>query len=204
MTTAPSTTPQLDLMKHHAQASSRRLYRPATPEEVKKFEAPTEAILLFFAALNIAISDVRDELDAAGLYRHDVKRNLNTAEALIFRTYSALYRKFQTVEKTLTRKAYDYWMIEVSNAIDDCILLTPPRRSYNIAVALARLIADLNDSMGRFVVPEALPMHHVVKYLERIKCVEDHHIDFIIARKLRDMMDEDERRRKAEKAKQKK
>lgn len=190
---------QRRLMKHHAQASSRRLYRPATPEEVKKFEAPTQAILLFFAALNIAISDVRDELDAAGLYRHDVKRNLNAAEALIFRTYSALYRKFQTVEKTLTRKSYDYWMIEVSNAIDDCILLEPPRRSYNIAVALARLIADLNDSMGRFVVPEALPMHHVVKYLERIKCVEDHHIDFIIARKLRDMMDEDERRRKGQK-----
>lgn len=56
--------------------------------------------------------------------------------------------------------------------------------------------------MGRFVVAEALPMRHVVKYLERIKCVEDHHIDFIIARKLRDMMDEDERRRKAGKAKQ--
>lgn len=201
MTNQVNSTQARRLMKHTAQASSRALYRPATAEEVKKYKAPTEAILLFFAALNIAISDVRDELDAAGLYRHATKRNLNEAERIIFRTYSALYEKLQTVESALTRKAYDYWMLKVSDAIDDCILLTPPRRSYNIAVALARLVANLNDSMGRFVVLEALPMRHVVTYLERINCVEDHHIDFIIARKLRDMMDEDERRYKAEKAK---
>ena len=196
MTTTHSTTPQRDLMKHTAQASSRRLYRPATAAEVKKYKAPTEAILLFFAALNIAISDVRDELAAAGLYRHAVKRNLNAAEALIFRTYTALYKKLQTVESALTRKAYDEWMIKVSDAIDDCILLTPPRRSYNIALALARLIDDLNSNMGRFVVAEALPMHHIVTYLKRIDVVPDHNIDYIIARKLRDMMDEDERKHK--------
>lgn len=183
-------------MKHAAQASSRRLYRPATAAEAKKYKAPTEAILLFFAALNIAISDVRDELEAAGLYRHAVKRNLNAAEALIFRTYTALYKKLQTVESALTRQAYDEWMIKVSDAIDDCILLTPPRRSYNIALALARLIDDLNSNMGRFVVAEALPMHHIVTYLKRIDVVPDHNIDYIIARKLRDMMDEDERKHK--------
>jgi hypothetical protein len=161
MTTTPSTTPQRDLMKHAAQASSRRLYRPATAAEAKKYKAPTEAILLFFAALNIAISDVRDELEAAGLYRHAVKRNLNAAEALIFRTYTALYKKLQTVESALTR-----------------------------------LIDDLNSNMGRFVVAEALPMRHIVTYLKRIDVVPDHNIDYIIARKLRDMMDEDERKHK--------
>lgn len=113
-------------MRTTAQASSRRLYRPATADEVKKYKAPTEAILLFFAALNIAIIDVRDELEAAGLYRHATKRNLNEAERIIFRTYTALYSKLQQVESALTRKAYDFWMLKVSDAIDDCILLTPP------------------------------------------------------------------------------
>lgn len=189
--TAPN--PTLRLMKYTAQYSSRRLMRPATAEELKKYKAPTEAILLFFAALNIAISDVKDELEAAGLYRHDVKRNLNCAERIIFQSYTRLYHHIQVSENHLGRKAYDEWMLRVSDAIDDCILLQPPKRSYNIAVALARLIADLNDSMGRFVVLEALPMHHIVTYLERIKAVEDHRIDMIIALKLRDMMDKSQR-----------
>lgn len=181
------------LMRHTAQASSRRLYRPATAEEIKKYKAPTEAILLFFAALNIAISDVRDELEAEGLYRHAVKRDLNTAERIIFRTYGALYDKLQTVENKICRASYDEWMLKVSDAIDDCILLTPPKRSYNIAVALARLVANLNDGMGRFVIPEALPIRHVVTLLERIKVVEHHELDMIIAMKLRDMMLKSER-----------
>lgn len=167
--------------------------RPATPAELKKYKAPTEAILLFFAALNIANSDVRDELESAGFYRHDVKRNLNSAERIVLQSYSRLYTHVQTSENTLGRKMYDEWMLRVSDAIDDCVLLQPPKRSYNIAVALARLIADLNDSMGRFVVLEAMSMHHVVTYLERIKVVEDHHIDMIIALKLREMMDKSQR-----------
>lgn len=181
------------LMRHTAQANSRRLYRPATAEDIKKYKAPAEAILLFFAALNIAISDVRDELEAAGLYRHAVKRDLNTAERIIFRTYGALYDKLQTVENKICRASYDEWMLKVSDAIDDCILLTPPKRSYNIAVALARLVANLNDGMGRFVIPEALPIRHVVTLLERIKVVEHHELDMIIAMKLRDMMLKSER-----------
>ena len=84
-------------------------------------------------------------------------------------------------------------MLKVSDAIDDCILLQPPKRSYNIAVALARLVTSLNDEMGRFVVLEAMPMKHIVTYLERIKVVEDHHIDMIIAMKLREMMDKSQR-----------
>lgn len=184
---------QLQLMKHTAQHCRHRLVRPATAEEVKKYKAPAEALLLFFAALNIAISDVREELEGAGYYRHEVKRNLNAAERLIFQSYSKLYRHIQTAENQFGRKAYDEWMLRVSDAIDDCILLQPPKRSYNIAVALARLVANLNDGMGRFVVAEALPMKHIVTYLERIKVVEDHHIDMIIALKLREMMDKSQR-----------
>lgn len=180
-------------MRHTAQHNIRQLDRPASPEEIAKYKAPLEAVLLFFAALNIAISDVRDEFEQAGLYRHDVKRNLNNAEKLIFQTYTSLYHHFQRVEHKVSRESYDIFTLMVSDAIDDCILLLPPKRSFNIAIALARLITELNDNMGRFVVPEALPMRHVVKYLERIKAVEDHHIDMIIALKLKEMMEKSQR-----------
>lgn len=54
-------------------------------------------------------------------------------------------------------------------------------------------MANLNDGMGRFVIPEALPIRHVVTLLERIKVVEHHELDMIIAMKLRDMMLKSER-----------
>lgn len=183
----------LRLMKHTAEANIRHIDRRPTAEEVKMYKAPTEAILLFFAALNIAISDVRDELEAAGLYRHAVKRNLNAAERIIFSAYPALYNKLCAVESVMTRQAYDYWVLQVSDAVDDTILLEPPKRSYNIALALARLVVDLNDNIGRFAVAEALPLHHVVTYLKRIDCITDHHIDMIIAMRLRRMMDDSQK-----------
>lgn len=185
-------------MRRTAVASAmRKSNRPATKEEEKRYKAPLEAIVLFYAALNIAISDVRDELEPAGLYRHATKRELNAAESIILRNFTHLYQRFQT-NTELSRRSYDYWMLEVSNAIDECILLTPPKRSYNIAIALTRIITELNDSLGRFVVAEALPLRHALIHLERITGIDDHHIDMILARKLRAMMDEDERRRKAQ------
>jgi hypothetical protein len=153
-----------------------------TDEEVAKYKVPTEELLLLFAALDIAITDVAQEFASAGLYRHAVKRELNAIEQIVMTTYKALYTKLQAVEKEITRKAYDYWMVRVSDAIDDSILLAPPKRSYNIAVALARLIVKRNDSLGRFIVAEAHPMRHVVTRLERINVVQDHRIDFIIER----------------------
>lgn len=158
-----------------------------TDEEVAKYKVPTEELLLLFAALDIAITDVAQEFADAGLYRHAVKRELNAIEQIVMTTYKALYTKLQTVEKEMTRKAYDYWMVRVSDAIDDSILLAPPKRSYNIAVALARLIVKRNDSLGRFIVAEAHPMRHVVTRLERINVVQDHHIDFIIEKTIKDL-----------------
>lgn len=187
ITAANTSQETMRLIRATARVNMLRELSAPTDEEVAKFKVPTEELLLLFAALDIAITDVAQEFASAGLYRHAVKRELNAIEQIVMTTYKALYTKLQTVEKEMTRKAYDYWMVRVSDAIDNSILLTPPRRSYNIAVALARLIVKRNDSLGRFIVAEAHPLRHVVTRLERINVVEDHHIDFIIERTIKDL-----------------
>lgn len=187
ITAANTSQEAMRLIRSTARVNMLREMAAPTDEEVAKFKVPTEELLLLFAALDIAITDVAQEFADAGLYRHAVKRELNAIEQIVMTTYKALYTKLQAVEKEITRKAYDYWMVRVSDAIDDSILLAPPKRSYNIAVALARLIVKRNDSLGRFIVAEAHPMRHVVTRLERINVVQDHHIDFIIERTIKDL-----------------
>lgn len=187
ITAANTSQEVIRLIRSTARVNMLREMAAPTDEEVAKYKVPTEELLLLFAALDIAITDVAQEFADAGLYRHAVKRELNAIEQIVMTTYKALYTKLQTVEKEMTRKAYDYWLVRVSDAIDNSILLTPPRRSYNIAVALARLIVKRNDSLGRFIVAEAHPMRHVVTRLERINVVQDHHIDFIIERTIKDL-----------------
>ena len=187
ITAANTSQEVIRLIRSTARVNMLREMAAPTDEEVAKYKVPTEELLLLFAALDIAITDVAQEFADAGLYRHAVKRELNAIEQIVMTTYKALYTKLQTVEKEMTRKAYDYWMVRVSDAIDNSILLTPPKRSYNIAVALARLIVKRNDSLGRFIVAEAHPMRHVVTRLERINVVQDHHIDFIIERTIKDL-----------------
>lgn len=187
ITAANTSEKTMRLIRATAYANIQRESAGPSDEEVQRYKIPTEELLLLFAALDIAITDVAQEFASAGLYRHAVKRELNAIEQIVMTTYKALYTKLQTVEKDMTCKAYDYWMVRVSDAIDDSILLAPPKRSYNIAVALARLIVKRNDSLGRFIVAEAHPLRHVVTRLERINVVEDHHIDFIIERTIKDL-----------------
>ncbi len=187
ITAANTSQEVIRLIRSTARVNMLREMAAPTDEEVAKYKVPAEELLLLFAALDIAITDVAQEFAEAGLYRHAVKRELNEIERIVLTTYKALYAKLQKVEKPITRKAYDYWLVRVSDAIDDSILLAPPRRSFNIAVALARLIVKRNDSLGRFIVAEAHPLRHVVTRLERINVVQDHHIDFIIERTIKDL-----------------
>lgn len=187
ITAANTSEKTMRLIRATAYANIQRETAGPSEEEVQKYKIPTEELLLLFAALDIAITDVAQEFADAGLYRHAVKRELNEIERIVLTAYKTLYAKLQTVETQITRQAYDYWLVRVSDAIDNSILLTPPRRSYNIAVALARLIVKRNDSLGRFIVAEAHPLRHVVTRLERINVVQDHHIDFIIERTIKDL-----------------
>lgn len=177
----------LRLMRHTAQLNMKRLDEPPTDKERIKYKKATEEILLYFAVLNIAITNISEELNKAGLYRHEVKRTLNEVERIVLKSYEDLYNRFQRVEKAIMRSSYDNAMIQLSDTIDERVLVEPPHRAYNIAIALCRLICKLNSSMGRFVIAEAYPMRHIIKKLERITVVNDYHIDNLIDRTLQSL-----------------
>lgn len=184
-TTLLNTSAQtMRLMRHTAQAACKHLDEPPTQKEIAKFKKATEEILLYFACLDIAITNIADEFSQANLYRHQTKREVNEIEKIVMQSYKNLYNKVQKVEKVRTRTSYDSAMIQLSDAIDDNILIPAPHRAYNIAIALSRLICKLNNSLGRFIIAEAWPIRQVLRKLQRINVVKDYNIDDIIDRTL--------------------
>lgn len=187
-TTLQNTSAQtMRLMRHTAQACYRHLDEPATPAEIRRFKKASEELLLYFAVLDIAITNVAEELKEVGLYRHANKRTINEVEGTVMQSFNALYKKVQLVEHFRMRHSYDNAMIQLYDAIDENILIPAPNRSYSIACALCRLINKHNDSMGRFIIAEAWPIRAVLKKLERIQGVTDKNIDFIIDRTLQSL-----------------
>lgn len=172
------------LMRYTAQFNSKRLDEPPTDKERIKYKKATEEILLYYAVLNIAITNIAEELQEAGLYRHNTKREIKEIERIVLGQYENLYQRFQKIEKAITRTSYDNAMIQLSDAIDESILVSPPHRAYSIAIALCRMICKHNSSLGRFIIAEAYPIRQVIKRLERITVVRDYNIDFIIDRTL--------------------
>ena len=187
-TTLQNTSAQtMRLMRHTAQACYRHLDEPPTPAEIRQYKKASEELLLYFAVLDIAITNVTEELQAVGLYRHAIKRNMNEIEDIVLKSFNALYKKVQVVEAFRMRQSYDNAMIQLYDAIDENILIEAPDRSFSIVCALCRLINKHNDSMGRFFIVEAWPIRAVEKKLQRFKGVTDKHIDFIIDRTLQSL-----------------
>lgn len=187
-TTIENTSMQtMRLMRYTAQFNSKRLDEPISAKERIKYKTKTEEILLYFAVLNIAITNIAEELDQVGLFRHNIKREIKEVEKIVLSSYESLYLRFQKVEKAIARTSYDNAMIQLSDAIDESILIPPPHRAYSIAIALCRMICKHNSSLGRFIIAEAYPIRQVIKRLERITVVRDYQIDFIIDRTLQSL-----------------
>ena len=176
---------QMQLIKRMAQNHYERLDAIATLEEVKKYQKDTELLLLIYAALNNAMSELENELYDANLLRHRVKRDFTNASNILYRNFKAVYRAVSNADPR-NQAVYDACFIKVSRKIDESILLLPPERGYNIVMALLRLVIRFNSNLGRFVVREASAMPMVLKILGDLKVAEDHHIDSIIERVVRD------------------
>lgn len=152
---------------------------PPTEEEKKKYQSATEFLLLYYAVLDSALKEIDYEFEQAGLFKQRTKRTIRTVQDITFRSYDALYRKVARVCRR-TALSYDSWILKCNDAVDECILLAAPERSFNIAIAMCRCIIRLNNSLGRFIVAEAHPLIRVLRMLEQIDVVPDHHIDNII------------------------
>lgn len=173
------------LIKRTAFANMKRCDRPITPEERKRGKKVTSRILLTYSALNIAVADIRLEFEACGLYRQQAKANINEIERIVVRLFNSLRGHLAEADPKVV-KSFDNWNTEVCLRIDNAIYLQAPERSVNIALACCRLLMADNDKLGRWCIGETMPLHHIIRKLERLG-IEDHHLDNIIERTITPM-----------------
>lgn len=154
------------------------LWAPITPEEERQATPATIKILLLYTVLSLAAADIKFEFGEAGIYRQKNKKTINEVEDMVIRLSNRLRTRLRE-DNPNTVKRYDNINMYACEKVSEAILLEAPERSVNIALSCCRLMLRYNDTIKRFCVPEALPLHHVVRKLESLG-IRDYKIDNII------------------------
>lgn len=150
-----------------------------THEEAVKVKNEVSNILLTYAALNIAASDIKFEFDAVGQYRQRLKAQINDIEKSVVALFNSV--RYRLIKGDSRNVVYDKWNSKVCEAVGEAVLLEAPERSVNIALACCRLILAEGDKMGKLYIEEVPPLAGVIVKLERLG-VRDYHLDSIIER----------------------
>lgn len=165
----------------------RKWLSPPTPQEEKRLQNPTKEILLYLSTLNIVVGDIVGEFRQVGLYRQQAKAKINRVEEIVKRVFNDVWTTIVEAETDgRTSSSYQKVMVDIFFVIDNAILLTPPERSWNIAVALCRLILGLNNRLGRYEVIGVDRLGSALKLLLELPNTTDHHLDNIIDRVLKE------------------
>lgn len=173
------------LIRRTAKANMERCSKPMTPQEVAHGKKTIARMLLIYAVLRITVYDIEDEFEAAGLFRHQVKAEIRHIQRSIEKLFGSLHRHLTDADARVAH-SYDNWQTEASIAVKEAIALESVERGVNIALACCRLLIADNDSLGRWCICEALPLHHIIRRLERLG-IHDYHIDNIIERTITPM-----------------
>lgn len=150
-----------------------------THEEASKVKNEVSNILLTYAVLNIAVSDIKFEFDAVGRYRQRPKAQINDIEKSVVTLFNSV--RYRLIKGDSRNVVYDKWNSKVCEAVGEAVLLEAPERSVNIALACCRLILAEGDKMGKLYIEEVPPLAGVIVKLERLG-VRDYHLDSIIER----------------------
>lgn len=136
------------------------------------------------ACLNYVSLDLETELADAGMFRHETKHIVRDIQRIVERVHQSAWRMLNDYKDGVGR-IYNDRMEIVYNAINDAVLLLPPERSYNIMLAIARVI----DNINRFLKPYnwdfyyARELRDIIPKLRRIN-IEDRQLDCIIEKVL--------------------
>lgn len=136
------------------------------------------------ACLNYAALDLEEELTAAGMFRHETKRIVREIQKITARVHQQAWQMLNNYKDGVGR-VYNGRMDVVYNAINDAVLIAPPERSYNIMLAMVRVI----DNINQFLKPRnwdfyyARELQDIIPKLRRIN-IEDRRLDCIIEKVL--------------------
>ena len=150
-------------------AIRKKLLSPPTAKDAKKMVPTTNELLLYLSSLNIVMFDIEEEYKQVGWYRQTTKKALNLASKKVREIFDDVYN---TTARTETEKrgttSYNAAMMDAYNVVGESVLLTPPERSYNIAMALIRIILRLNDTLGNYEVVGVQRLRNVEKTLSEL------------------------------------
>lgn len=148
------------------------------PED-EKYIPDAVRMLLYVACLNYAMLDLETALVDTGRLRLLTKHRFNQAQRLVAGTHGTAYDMLQRAAPIAARQ-YNDRMDVMYHTIKDCVLLSEPEHSYNVVVALCRLVSQLNERLtGRYDFAPARPLARIPSLLDCIG-ISDHRLDNII------------------------
>lgn len=145
-----------------------------------------EAILMLtlIAALDFAIYDLIEEMEAIGKYKHANKRSINRAKDLILHAHDKFYRNMSGLDAN-GLKQYNIASEIVYNAINECVALEAPERAYNIVVAACRLQSKQREKLKlRYTYQPSVECDKIPQMLECLG-IHDYNLDNIIEKRVR-------------------
>lgn len=154
--------------------------QPRTPSEKDKKYVPIAVQMLsYIGALDYALYDLEETLTAAGRFRHSTKRLVKQSQQLAVSVHAEAYHMLGRINKQASRQ-YNDKADETFARVSDCILLEGVSKSYNIVIALCRIIEKLNRSLScRYDFAPARALYRIPSLLQ---CIgeTDYHVDRIM------------------------
>lgn len=154
--------------------------QPRKPtKEDEKYVPIAVQMLSYIGALDYALYDLEETLTAAGRFRHSTKRLVKQSQQLAVSVHAEAYHMLGRINKQASRQ-YNDKADETFARVSDCILLEGVSKSYNIVMALCRIIEKLNRSLsGRYDFAPARVLYRIPSLLQ---CIgeTDYHVDRIM------------------------
>lgn len=170
---------QAQLMRRMAWRNIQPRTAPSTHDE--RLVPIAVRMLTCVAVLNYAMCGLEEELAEAGMLRHAVKRQFVRSQQVVQGVHQQAFEMLGRISSLATRQ-YNDELQRVWSLIDEAVLLAPPERSYNIVVALCRLVERLNRQLsGRYDFAPARSIYRLPAVLE-VAGIRDYRIDTIIDR----------------------
>lgn len=169
---------QMQLIRRTAWMNIQLLDKGPRPEDAK-YVPRAVRMLTLVACMGYAVLDLEEALSRCGKLRHEVKVRMKQVKHLTEYAHGTAFEMLHKVSDEAARM-YNDRMDETYRRIFARILLPEPEKSYNIVVALCRLIEKYNGQIsGRYDFNPAKPLYKVPAL---IACagIEDHHLDGII------------------------
>ena len=176
---------QMRLLKRMSWATlqreaARRRGEGSTDVEVEMCAAKARRSLEYVACLNWYLCGVEEDLEAAGLFRHTVKRAVRSAQRIAGRVHQEAWLMLNGYKSGVGR-IYDARLQKVQEAIDSAILVEGESRNFSIVCSLLRIVAGLTADLRKhgwdfYYAKDLVSVASLLRDLP----LEDMHLDSII------------------------